>query len=109
MSIKIQRKEGHGISYVRNALFVREFPPKETVFEIPALLWMAYLHTDFDLIEATDDFGHALNLDSIRQCCGGSLSKIGLAIKRENNIDRKINSVLDEIIHEVDNTLEIIK
>lgn len=74
MSIKIIRRTGCGITWIRNALFYMAFPPEQFEFEIPSLSWMVYLYKDFELIEATDENGKPLDLTNIRTCCSDALS-----------------------------------
>jgi hypothetical protein len=87
MPITIVRKKNNGISYIRNAMFCKEFPPEEFEFTIPSLSWMVYLCNDFDLIEATDENGNILDLTNIKCCCG-SYAKFNVKPKDKINADK---------------------
>ena len=91
MSIKIIRRTGSGVSWVRNSLFYMEFPPEEIEFEIPSLMWMVYLFKEFELIEATDENGKELDLTNVRTCCSEA---INLRVKGES-IPEPIITVVD--------------
>jgi hypothetical protein len=90
--ITIVRKKNKNISWIRNALFYKEFPVDEFEFAIPSLSWMVYLCDNFDLIEATDADGKPLDLTGVKGCCGSYAKlNLNLSIKTKSNIKNPVD------------------
>lgn len=92
MAIKIRRKRNTNITWECNTLFSMAFPPEQAVFEIPKLEYMLYLYKNFDLIEATDEFGEDLDITHICNCCRES---VRLELLKEAEREKEEENVVE--------------
>ena len=100
MPILIQRKPNTNLTWEANALFKASFPAGENIFEIPNINYMTYLYKFFDLIEATDENGDAIDLTRIQNCCGQSIK-----LEVVKSYDRAITAATVEYIKSIADTI----